>query len=523
METLATSIPTLQVKAIASQTGALFRWLDASNNTLGQILPNGNMGINTGISVGAKLHINTASTSEIGQIIRGFASQTANLTEWQTSGGTTVDKVDRDGYVRRGNTIVWSEQKTIGTTAGSFSELGTALNTSVGANIEIDVSWYVGNNAESRKYFFSNAYTVLSGWTRASPLSEWSAYTAPIDLEVASGTGAGMKFRVRNRIGAFPPSNVKVTYKITSSSLLTGNLATVWTASSVTGTDTTTLNPYPYTTIRQRNGELHVVNTSASSGRSRIVTQESAFETGTGGKGLSITNNGDVIADGAVGNVDTRIFGLNPLLLPNATNDYIEFCSILSTSLSANIEIMSSVRQSGFATSKKYILPIFYAGTAGTWQKCIPMSSTGAFAGNDYDIEVNITTNTAVFRARRVSGGVTSASLFVTVAVSGGSSNAISVTQTAVTGTGTAPTSAYAPTSLCQINGRTGIGGLNADNPHVSAILDLSGDTTKAFILPKLTTAQRTAITSPTGGMMVYDTDTNKSYTYDGTTWQSHY
>ena len=47
--------------------------------------------------------------------------------------------------------------------------------------------------------------------------------------------------------------------------------------------------------------------------------------------------------------------------------------------------------------------------------------------------------------------------------------------------------------------------------------------TTKGVLIPRMTTAQRTAIVLPAAGLIVYDTDTNKSYTYDGTSWQQHY
>jgi len=42
----------------------------------------------------------------------------------------------------------------------------------------------------------------------------------------------------------------------------------------------------------------------------------------------------------------------------------------------------------------------------------------------------------------------------------------------------------------------------------------------KKFLYPKYTTAQRTALTAE-AGEAVYDTDTNKLYIYDGTTWQA--
>lgn len=47
--------------------------------------------------------------------------------------------------------------------------------------------------------------------------------------------------------------------------------------------------------------------------------------------------------------------------------------------------------------------------------------------------------------------------------------------------------------------------------------------TTKGFLPPRMTTAQRTAIATPAEGLTVYDTDLHKMYTYDGTIWQAHW
>lgn len=59
--------------------------------------------------------------------------------------------------------------------------------------------------------------------------------------------------------------------------------------------------------------------------------------------------------------------------------------------------------------------------------------------------------------------------------------------------------------------------GATAANP--SAILEVSS-TTKAFLPPRMTTAEMNAIPSPEGGMIVYDTTNNVMMYYNGTAWQ---
>lgn len=52
-----------------------------------------------------------------------------------------------------------------------------------------------------------------------------------------------------------------------------------------------------------------------------------------------------------------------------------------------------------------------------------------------------------------------------------------------------------------------------------SAILDLSATTTKGFLLPKLTTTQQNAISSPIAGLMIWNIDSIGVMTYSGSSW----
>jgi len=65
------------------------------------------------------------------------------------------------------------------------------------------------------------------------------------------------------------------------------------------------------------------------------------------------------------------------------------------------------------------------------------------------------------------------------------------------------------------VEGNVGIG---TTNPNPNSILELSS-TSKAFIPPRMTTAQKNAISSPTAGMLVYDTTEGALYAHNGSTW----
>jgi uncharacterized protein (TIGR02145 family) len=66
-------------------------------------------------------------------------------------------------------------------------------------------------------------------------------------------------------------------------------------------------------------------------------------------------------------------------------------------------------------------------------------------------------------------------------------------------------------------NGNVSIG---TKNPETSAALQISS-TTKAFLPPRMTTAQRDAIGTKVAGMVVYNTEDKALQTYDGSGWSS--
>jgi len=57
---------------------------------------------------------------------------------------------------------------------------------------------------------------------------------------------------------------------------------------------------------------------------------------------------------------------------------------------------------------------------------------------------------------------------------------------------------------------------------NTSAVLDVES-TTRGFLPPRMTTAQRDLISSPAAGLVIYNTSTNKHQGYNGTTWNDFY
>ena len=77
------------------------------------ILNSGNVGIGTA-SPGAQLQVNAGASTTIGQIIKGAASQSGNLTEWQNSAGTALTVVDENGNVGIGTASSQTKLEVVG-------------------------------------------------------------------------------------------------------------------------------------------------------------------------------------------------------------------------------------------------------------------------------------------------------------------------------------------------------------------------------------------------------------------------
>lgn len=60
--------------------------------------------------------------------------------------------------------------------------------------------------------------------------------------------------------------------------------------------------------------------------------------------------------------------------------------------------------------------------------------------------------------------------------------------------------------------------GIGTNTPHASAILDITS-TTKGLLAPRLTNEQMITMPSPANGLLIYNTDQNKYYYYQNTTW----
>ena len=138
------SVKGLIIKGAASQTANLQEWQDSAGTVKAKIGSDGafTIGASSGYSnfdthgnlyirgagyYTANVNIKTDTTTTKGLVIRGSASQTANLQEWQNSEGTALVKIEANGATTLGLLNSYSDYR------GTYGIGGGGLTTGTGA------------------------------------------------------------------------------------------------------------------------------------------------------------------------------------------------------------------------------------------------------------------------------------------------------------------------------------------------------------------------------------------------------
>lgn len=103
------TVKPLIIKGAASQTADLQEWQDSTGTvktgitSSGQLYTTQRMTIGlSGISSLGELVVSTADAARVGVVVQGVTSQTANLQEWQNSAGTVLTKIRSSGALNVG-------------------------------------------------------------------------------------------------------------------------------------------------------------------------------------------------------------------------------------------------------------------------------------------------------------------------------------------------------------------------------------------------------------------------------------
>jgi hypothetical protein len=99
----ASTVVPLTVKGVSGQSANLQEWYNAGGQVIAAISPYsefsilGNSYFAGAGDYGARINVSPSIASKIGISIRGVASQTGDLQQWQNSAGTTISKIDANG------------------------------------------------------------------------------------------------------------------------------------------------------------------------------------------------------------------------------------------------------------------------------------------------------------------------------------------------------------------------------------------------------------------------------------------
>jgi len=169
----------------------------------------------------------------------------------------------------------------------------------------------------------------------------------------------------------------------------------------------------------------------------------------------SLTATGSLAGD----NLKNKTYSI---AVPTVVDDALEFATVTNTNFSVNVEIWFTVHDNAFAQSKRYFAPLSYNGTGGAWHQLLPVSTTGVYAGNNAEIDVKITNAVATFRIRRQAGttvGTADINISLGTAIS-----ASTIADASGTYSGASSAANFAPTTLTQFDGKTGV---NNDLPKL--------------------------------------------------------
>jgi len=219
------------VKLLAVNTGRTaagltsdFAILTNTNGTISEkmrVTSGGNVVIG-GTTANARLQINTGVATTIGQIIRGFTSQTADLAQWQNDGGTPITLINPDGRI-----VVQNGQ------SGGALRIGGDTNTNnltngVGKTARITVPTFSDITRNFSMFSLSqisatNAVVSLGGIDNASTVSAVSVVDLVTVATDVTGN-AGLARLSAGTTGVITGYGIKVFNPLSLFNLHAGNL-----------------------------------------------------------------------------------------------------------------------------------------------------------------------------------------------------------------------------------------------------------------------------------------------------------
>ena len=176
------SVKPLIIKGAASQTANLQEWQDSTGALVAAMWSSGTFSTAGRVSIGngssgAKLDVLIASSTQLGLVVKGVISQTANLQEWQNSAGTILARVNQNGAIVSSSVGIFGAQTAIADTELSvYSTVATQKGIVIkgAASQTADLQQWQNSagtvlaNVDASGNIYTSSTTIWAGYNRAA-------------------------------------------------------------------------------------------------------------------------------------------------------------------------------------------------------------------------------------------------------------------------------------------------------------------------------------------------------------------
>lgn len=191
----------LIIRGNATTPGNLQEWQDSAGNIYSLVGSSGRFAVRTQSLTGS-LNVSTNSAANVGVIVTGVASQTANLQEWQDSSGTVLANVTSAGYVN-GSAYRQIGGNSNGFGSGTIASVLTAFSNGGNAAVIPVVVRGASSQTANLQEWQNSAGTVLASVDSAGSsyiggslrVSTTATYSARLAVNTAATGNIGLVVR----------------------------------------------------------------------------------------------------------------------------------------------------------------------------------------------------------------------------------------------------------------------------------------------------------------------------------------
>ena len=234
----------LVIKGMASQTANLQEWQTDAGIVRSFVTSHGRLGVRlSALASGTEsLSVGTLNPTDIGILVKGFASQTAYLQEWQNSAGTMLANVDPSGHISTSGFVA------LGINAGIVVGGSYVIRNNYGSNNSINIGNSVSQQTAAQVQVTNSAAGIVGlivkgAASQTAKLQEWQdsagAVRASINnsgvfetnssiytpfIQPVNGGGSYLAFTSGSPVTALPTSASVVPFAVKGAASQTANL-----------------------------------------------------------------------------------------------------------------------------------------------------------------------------------------------------------------------------------------------------------------------------------------------------------